>query len=148
MKPNKHRTGMISAACIAALAFYGLSANAADTALLDILLENGAITQQQYDELAAEESLTAEDIVPATEKAGETATVEMDETVEAAILFEAAHRRGLTLTRAVLDYWLHRAVRSLPLLMEQLNSLDEQALVEQQDDLVKKIGRASCRERV
>ena len=48
-----------------------------------------------------------------------------------AILFEAAHRRGLTLTRAVLDYWLHRAVRSLPLLMEQLNSLDEQALVEQ-----------------
>ncbi len=47
------------------------------------------------------------------------------------ILFAAAHRRGLTLTDAVLDYWLHRAERSLPVLMAQLRALDEQALVEQ-----------------
>ena len=48
-----------------------------------------------------------------------------------AILFAAAHLRGLTLTDAVLDYWLHRAVRALPELMAQLQVLDEQALVEQ-----------------
>ena len=48
-----------------------------------------------------------------------------------AILTAAAHRRGLTLTNAVLDYWLHRAVRALPDLMAQLQQLDEQALVEQ-----------------
>lgn len=48
-----------------------------------------------------------------------------------AILFAAAHHRGLTLTDAVLDYWLHRAARSLPELMAQLQALDEQALVEQ-----------------
>ena len=48
-----------------------------------------------------------------------------------AILTAAAHRRGLTLTSAVLDYWLHRAVRALPELMVQLQRLDEQALVEQ-----------------
>ncbi|TNF89750.1 MAG: DnaA regulatory inactivator Hda [Gammaproteobacteria bacterium] len=47
------------------------------------------------------------------------------------ILIAAAHRRGLTLTDAVLDYWLHRAVRALPELLAQLESLDEQALVEQ-----------------
>lgn len=47
------------------------------------------------------------------------------------ILSAAAHRRGLTLSRAVLDYWLHRAVRSLPALLAQLQQLDEQALVEQ-----------------
>lgn len=48
-----------------------------------------------------------------------------------AILFSAARRRGLTLTDAVLDYWLHRAQRALPALMAQLQALDEQALVEQ-----------------
>lgn len=47
------------------------------------------------------------------------------------ILFAAAQRRGLTLTDAVLDYWLHRAVRSLPELLAQLQTLDDQALVEQ-----------------
>ena len=48
-----------------------------------------------------------------------------------AILFAEARRRGLTLTDAVLDYWLHRAVRALPVLLEQLDALDQQALVEQ-----------------
>ena len=44
MKPTKFRTGMTSATCIAALAFCGLSANAADKALLDVLLEKDART--------------------------------------------------------------------------------------------------------
>jgi DnaA family protein len=47
------------------------------------------------------------------------------------ILTAAAHRQGLTLTEPVLDYWLHRAVRSLPVLLGQLKLLDEQALAEQ-----------------
>lgn len=47
------------------------------------------------------------------------------------ILFADARRRGLTLTGAVLDYWLHRAVRSLPELLTQLQELDDRALVEQ-----------------
>jgi DnaA family protein len=47
------------------------------------------------------------------------------------ILTAAAHRQGLTLTEPVLDYWLHRAVRSLPALLDQLQRLDEQALAEQ-----------------
>jgi DnaA family protein len=47
------------------------------------------------------------------------------------ILFAAAHRQGLTLTDPVLDYWLHRAVRSLPELLAQLRMLDERALAEQ-----------------
>ncbi len=47
------------------------------------------------------------------------------------ILTAAAHRQGLTLTEPVLDYWLHRAVRSLPELLAQLKRLDEQALAEQ-----------------
>ena len=47
------------------------------------------------------------------------------------ILIAAAHRQGLTLTEPVLDYWLHRAVRSLPELLAQLKALDERALAEQ-----------------
>ena len=47
------------------------------------------------------------------------------------ILYAAAHRQGLTLTDPVLDYWLHRAVRSLPELLTQLKVLDERALSEQ-----------------
>jgi len=47
------------------------------------------------------------------------------------ILTAAAHRQGLILTEPVLDYWLHRAVRSLPELLAQLKQLDEQALSEQ-----------------
>lgn len=47
------------------------------------------------------------------------------------ILTEAALRQGLVLTRSVLDYWLHRAARSLPELLGQLKVLDERALAEQ-----------------
>lgn len=47
------------------------------------------------------------------------------------ILTDAAHRQGLVLTEGVLDYWLHRAVRSLPALLDQLRLLDERALSEQ-----------------
>jgi DnaA family protein len=48
-----------------------------------------------------------------------------------AILSAAAGRRGLTLTANVLDYWLHRSVRRLPVLLDQLEQLDARALAEQ-----------------
>ena len=38
-------------------------AHAADQALLDILLQNGAITQAQYDELLAKDTLSSDDLV-------------------------------------------------------------------------------------
>ncbi len=47
------------------------------------------------------------------------------------ILSEAALRQGLVLSNSVLDYWLHRAARSLPGLMAQLKALDDRALAEQ-----------------
>src|SRR5210317_1149162 len=39
-------------------------ANAADQELLDILLANGAITQEQYDGLLERDTLTSDDILP------------------------------------------------------------------------------------
>ena len=85
MNPTKHATGMTTAAISIALAFLACSAEAADQALLDVLLDNGAITQQQYDELIKMESLTGEDIIEAADDDTQTQTVEMDEEVEAAI---------------------------------------------------------------
>lgn len=60
------------------------------------------------------------------------------------ILTAAAHRQGLTLTEPVLDYWLHRAVRSLPELLDQLKRLDEQALAEQRAVTIPLIKETLC----
>ncbi len=47
------------------------------------------------------------------------------------ILAHHAHRQGLVLSDDVLDYWLHRAPRSLPVLLRQLALLDGRSLAEQ-----------------
>ena len=47
------------------------------------------------------------------------------------VLAGAAARQGLELTPGVLDYWLHRSARSLPTLLDQLETLDARALAEQ-----------------
>ncbi len=47
------------------------------------------------------------------------------------ILRSSAARQGLELDEAVLDFWLHRVDRSLPLLLGELERLDEAALVDQ-----------------
>ena len=47
------------------------------------------------------------------------------------VLSNAASLQGLVLTDGVLDFWLHRSSRSLPVLLEQLARLDAQALTEQ-----------------
>ena len=53
------KSGMLLAAAV--LATLSVNAEAADKALLDILLANNAITRAQYDELLTREELTAED---------------------------------------------------------------------------------------
>ncbi|MGE0484066.1 MAG: porin [Gammaproteobacteria bacterium] len=57
VRPLKH------AALIGALTFPSIEVEAADQALLDILLGNGVITQEQYDGLMKKESLTSKDIL-------------------------------------------------------------------------------------
>lgn len=54
------------------VAFAPISVQAADEALLDILLENGVITQAQYDDLMQKESLTSEDILPPSRNQADT----------------------------------------------------------------------------
>jgi len=47
------------------------------------------------------------------------------------ILMGVADRQGLELAPSVLDYWLHRSVRALPVLLRQFEQLDARALAEQ-----------------
>jgi hypothetical protein len=65
------------------------SAAAADKALLDILLENGVVTQEQYDELMEQETLTSEDILgtpePDESVASTPASPETEEYIETAV---------------------------------------------------------------
>lgn len=67
------RLSQISSAVV--LAGLSISANAADKALLDILLENGVITSSQYDSLVQKPSLTSEDF-------GISASAKVDNVVE------------------------------------------------------------------
>ncbi len=80
---------------VAALAQTATSANAADQELLDILLQNGAITQAQYDGLIGQETINSADIFnqPATEAVIEQAVAaEVSEQIEQA--FPVTASRG------------------------------------------------------
>ncbi len=54
--------GLYSLSLFAAITLSSLSAQAADTELLNMLLQNGAITQAQYDTLIKKQSLTKQDV--------------------------------------------------------------------------------------
>lgn len=78
--PSKktHRAAAAGAALLAACALSNVSA--ADKELLDILLGNGAITQEQYDHLMSRPTLTAKDLASAPRSsegaAGQSPTVD------------------------------------------------------------------------
>jgi len=66
--------------------FSPITASAADTSLLDALLQNGALTQEQYDSLASKESVSDEEVLSeATTPAASETTVVLDDEVQAAI---------------------------------------------------------------
>ena len=81
MKPMnilwRYKVGLLGLAALCG----GPQANAADKELLDILRKNGAITQQQYDELIRKESLAKEDFKkePAPKKNGGDVSVSVGE---------------------------------------------------------------------
>jgi phosphate-selective porin len=75
---NLYRSQFSTATLLVAGLLFGVQtgAHAADKALLDILLENGNITQDQYVELLEQETLTTDDILagPQSEKTGSSAS--------------------------------------------------------------------------
>ena len=92
MKPDSSARALFLAVLTTVFALSPLSTAAADEALLDVLLQNGVITQEQYDELIQKEALTSSDILGTG--ADEAAAVDaqeigveiaMDEDVQAAI---------------------------------------------------------------
>jgi hypothetical protein len=90
MKPYLNAKGIILAACVLVIGSVPSPSQAADEDLLDVLLENGVITQEQYDELATRDSLTSEDILQPeatteVEVVEEDVEVVLDEEVNAAI---------------------------------------------------------------
>ena len=77
MKPDSYAKGIALGALVLLMGYTASPARAADEALLDVLLKNGVITQEQYDELAAKETLTSDDILRP-----DAATVEVEEEIE------------------------------------------------------------------
>lgn len=61
MKSFRLHTKFFSASAVFLLLTFSFSSNAADKALLDILLSNGAINESQYEELMQKASLTSKD---------------------------------------------------------------------------------------
>jgi phosphate-selective porin OprO and OprP len=64
------------------------AANAADSSLLDALLKNGALTQEQYDNLIGSDVISDDDVLLMTEEAAaetETLNINLDENIKAAI---------------------------------------------------------------
>ncbi len=75
----------VSRPVFAAVVFLSLfgSAHAADKELLDVLLSNGAISQQQYDELLESETLTSQDILQdATTPEAESSEADSNDAVD------------------------------------------------------------------
>ncbi len=76
-----------------ALSLAASPAQSADKELLDILLGNGAITQEQYEYLLSRDSITAEDVVIPDEAAPEAGAVaDVDPAVEAAVEAEVTRQ--------------------------------------------------------
>ena len=70
MKSFRIYTNFFRTSAVFILAAVSFSANAADKALLDILLDNGAITESQHKELMQKPSLSSKDLgVSATTEA-------------------------------------------------------------------------------
>ncbi len=71
------------------LAISPITASAADSSLLDALLKNGALTQEQYDGLVGQGSVSDEDVLSAAEAPAATSgaeqTIAIDENMQAAI---------------------------------------------------------------
>jgi len=68
-----HHTVICKATFVTLLLLAALPARSADKELLDILLENGAITQEQYEQLIARDDIAAQDIVEPAEVDSDTA---------------------------------------------------------------------------
>jgi phosphate-selective porin len=88
MKPKKPPSKIRQFLLLAALLETASSVHAADQELLDILLENGAITQEQYDTLLARETITSDDIL----QQPETDSSAFDEAVQVEVARQIEQR--------------------------------------------------------
>ena len=78
---------------VALLSLAALPANSADEELLEILLENGAISQAQYDRLITRDTRSADDVLPPDEAGADSGAAEdIDPIVAAAVEAEVARQ--------------------------------------------------------
>jgi phosphate-selective porin OprO and OprP len=85
MTPHTALTKNSRIVLVAALLCLATSTQAADQALLDILLENGAITAEQHRSLLEKETLTSEDIIEPASAQTESTDTASDDAVSAEI---------------------------------------------------------------